>query len=257
LDPTGGHGKSVGDSQAIGKILASDRQKKEEAKVAKAQVLKKLTDAMVDIDEELVMQLLDEGLKAGLMPLEMITEGLQPGLTIIGEGFDKHTRFTSDLVLAGEIMTETMTKLRPIMEKGKTGKGDIMVIGTVEGDQHNVGKRVVSAVFAANGYSVIDIGENQPASAFVKAAKEYKPKIVGASAILGAQKPYCKVISDALTAAGIRDKALYIIGGWGMTQEWCDRVCADAYGDTALEAINRVKLILAGELPKWRDRVKK
>ena len=225
--------------------------------MSKAEVLKKLTDAMVETDDELVSQLIDEGLKVKLTPLEIITEGLQPGLTIIGEGFDKHTRFTSDLVLAGEIMTETMTKLRSIMEKGAKGKGDIMVIGTVEGDQHNVGKRVVSAVFAGAGYSVIDIGENQPASEFVKAAKEYKPKIVGASAILGAQKPYCKVINDALAEAGLRDKMLYLVGGWGMTQEWCDRVCADAYGDTALEAINRVKLILAGELPRWRDRVKK
>jgi trimethylamine corrinoid protein len=223
----------------------------------KAEVLKKLTDAIVDIDEELVMDLIDEGLKVKLMPIEIITEGLQPGLTIIGEGFDKHTRFTSDLVIAGEIMTSTLAKLGPIMEKGAKGKGENMVIGTVEGDQHTVGKRVVSAIFAANGYRVIDIGEDQPASEFVKAAKEYKPKIVGASAILGAQKPYCKVISDALTEAGIRDKALFIVGGWGMTQEWCDRVCADAYGDTALEAINKVKLILAGGFPKWRDRVKK
>jgi methylmalonyl-CoA mutase cobalamin-binding domain/chain len=143
------------------------------------------------------------------------------------------------------------------MEKGKTGKGDIMVIGTVEGDQHNVGKRVVSAVFAGAGYSVIDIGENQPASEFVKAAKEYKPKILGASAILGAQKPYCKVINDALVEVGLRDKMLYLVGGWGMTQEWCDRVCADAYGDTAMEAINKTRLLLAGELPRWRDRVKK
>jgi trimethylamine corrinoid protein len=224
--------------------------------VSKAEVLQKLIDAILDTDDELVMQLVDEGIEAGLTPLEIIMDGLQPGLNIIGEDFDKHTRFTADLVLAGEIMTETMTKLRPIMEKGAGGTSDIMVIGTVEGDQHNVGKRVVSAVFAGNGYQVIDIGENQPASAFVDAAKEYRPKIVGASAILGAQKPYCKVIHQALTEAGIRDEALYIIGGWGMTQEWCDKVCADAYGDTALEAIDKVKLILAGELPKWKDRVK-
>ena len=224
--------------------------------MSKEETLKKITDAIVDNDDELVMELVDEGIKVGLAPLDIIMEGLQPGLNIIGEGFDKHTRFTADLVIAGEIMTETMKKLRPIMEAGAKGTGDIMVIGTVEGDQHNVGKRVVSAVFAGNGYNVIDIGEDQPASAFVDAAKEYQPKILGASAILGAQKPYCKVIHEALTEAGMRDNMLYIVGGWGMTQEWCDRVCADAYGDTALEAMDKVKLILAGETPKWRDRVK-
>ena len=68
---------------------------------------------------------------------------------------------------------------------------------------------------------------------------------MGASAILGPQKPYCKVIHDALVEAGIRDQVIYIIGGWGMTQEWCDKVCADAYGDTANEAIEKVKAIVA------------
>jgi methylmalonyl-CoA mutase cobalamin-binding domain/chain len=130
------------------------------------------------------------------------------------------------------------------MEAGATGTGDTMVIGTVDGDIHNVGKRVVGAVFTGAGYHVIDIGENQPASAFVKAAKEHNAKIVGASAILGPQKPYCKVIHDALVEAGIRDTVLYIIGGWGMTQEWCDRVHADAYGDTAFEALDKVNELL-------------
>ncbi|MBN1317799.1 MAG: cobalamin-dependent protein [Anaerolineales bacterium] len=212
--------------------------------MSKAQILEKLTEAIVDIDDELVMELVDEGLEAGLGPLEIITEGLQPGLTIIGEGFDKHTRFTSDLVLAGEILNDAMEKMRPIMEAGGGGTGDVMVIGTVEGDVHNVGKRVVSSVFTGAGYMVIDIGENQAASAFVKAAKEHNAKIVGASAILGPQKPYCKVIHDALVEAGIRDNLLYIIGGWGMTQEWCERVHADAYGDTANEALAKVNKIL-------------
>lgn len=208
------------------------------------QILERLTEAIVDIDDELVMKLIDEGLAAGLGPLEILTEGLQPGLTIIGEGFDKHTRFTSDLVLAGELMNDAMVKLRPLMEAESGGSGDVMVIGTVDGDIHNVGKRVVAAVFTGAGYHVIDIGENQPASEFVKAAKEHNARIVGASAILGPQKPYCKVIHDALVEAGIRDKVLFIIGGWGMTQEWCDQLHADAYGDTAYQALEKVKAIL-------------
>ena len=214
--------------------------------MSKAEILEKLTEAIVDIDDDLVLDLVEEGLAAGIDPVEILTEGLQPGLTIIGEGFDNHTRFTSDLVLAGELMNDAMEILKPAMESGGAGSGDTMVIGTVDGDIHNVGKRVVAAVFTGAGYNVIDIGENQQASAFVEAAKKYNAKIVGASAILGPQKPYCKVIHDALVEAGIRDDVLYIIGGWGMTQEWCDQVHADAYGDTAYEALDRVKEILAG-----------
>lgn len=213
--------------------------------MSKAEILEKLTEAIVDIDDDLVLDLVEEGLAAGIDPIEILTEGLQPGLTIIGEGFDNHTRFTSDLVLAGELMNDAMEVLKPAMESGGKGTGDTMVIGTVDGDIHNVGKRVVAAVFTGAGYNVIDIGENQQASAFVEAAKKYNAKIVGASAILGPQKPYCKVIHEALVEAGIRDDVLYIIGGWGMTQEWCDRVHADAYGDTAYEALDRVKAILS------------
>ncbi|MCL4555074.1 MAG: cobalamin-dependent protein, partial [Actinobacteria bacterium] len=140
---------------------------------------------------------------------------------------------------------DVMIKLRPVMEAGSNGRGDVMIIGTVDGDEHCVGKRIVASVFTAAGYYVIDIGENQPASAFVAAAKEHNAKIVGASAILGTVKPYCKIINDALVEAGIRDQLLFIIGGWGMTQEWCDKVHADAYGDTANMAIDKVKEILS------------
>ncbi len=213
--------------------------------MSKEEILKKLTEATVEIEDDDVMDLVDEALEAGMDPMEIIIEGLQPGLTIIGEGFDAHTRFTSDLVLAGELLNDVITRLKPVMEKGSTGVGQNMVIGTVEGDEHCVGKRVVASVFTAAGYNVIDIGENQTADAFVAAAKEYNAKVVGASAILGPQKPYCKVIHDALVEAGIRDQVIYIIGGWGMTQEWCDKVCADAYGDTANEAIEKVKAIVA------------
>ena len=224
--------------------------------MSKEELFEKLTQAVVDIDEDDAAELIDEAIEAGISPMEILTEGLQPGLTIIGDGFEQHTRFTVDLVMAGDIMRDAMSKLRPIMESGATSKGETMILGTVEGDEHYLGKQVVGAIFTGAGYIVIDIGENQPADAFVKAAKEHNAKIVGASAILGQQKPYCKVVHQALVDGGIRDNLLYIVGGWGMTQEWCDKVCADAYGDTAYEAIDKVRMILAGELPKWQDRVK-
>lgn len=212
--------------------------------MSNTELMNKLKDAMVDIEDDLVMEIMDEALEAGVDPMNIINDGLAPGLMIIGEGFDKHTRFTSDLVLAGDLMTECVDKLRPILEKGAgSGKNKFMVIGTVEGDQHNVGKRIVSAMFTAAGYTVIDVGEDRPASEFVKAAKEYNAKIVGASAILTPQKPYCKVIHDGLVEAGIRENLVYIVGGWGFTQEWCDNVGADAYGDSATEALAKVKAI--------------
>jgi len=219
-------------------------------------ILDGLKQAMVDLDEESIHKLLDDGLKAGLAPMQLIMEGLSPSLTVIGEGFETGERFMADMVIAGEIMNDAMKALVPVLEAGGQARGETMVIGTVEGDEHNIGKRIVSSLFIGQGYTVVDIGENQPASEFVKAAKEHKAIIVGASAILGPLKPYCKVISQALVDAGVRDNVIYIVGGWGMSQEWCDNVEADAWAYNAVEAINKVKLIRAGELKKFKDRVR-
>ena len=87
--------------------------------------------------------------------------------------------------------------------------------------------------------------------------KEYKATVVGASAIIGPVKSYCKVINNALVDAGIRDNVIYIIGGWGMTQDWSDNVGADCFGVNAIDAIHKIKMIRAGELPKLKDRQKK
>ena len=223
--------------------------------MSKNEILEKLEAAINDLDDDEVNRLLEEGLKAGVPPMEMVLDGLNPGLTIIGEGFAKAERFMSDLVLAGDIMTAAMDILGPALEKGGKGTGDTMVIGTVEGDLHNIGKRIVSAVFTGGGYRVVDIGEDQPASEFVKAAKELKACVVGAHATINPVKPYCKVIHEALAEAGIRDDMLFIIGGWEMTQEWCNEVGADAFGADALDGLNKVKMLRAGELTKWKDRM--
>jgi len=225
--------------------------------MSKPEILENLKVAINELDEDLVDKLLREGLDAGIMPMEMIMDGLSLGLNIIGEGFEKNERFMSDLVIAGEIMTDAMELLRPVIEKGGQATGDSMIIGTVEGDEHYIGKRIVSAIFTGAGYKVIDVGENAPASTFVDAAKEYKATIVGASAILGPVKSYCKVINKAMVDAGIRDDLIFTIGGWGMTQEWSDGVGADCFGETALDALNKVKKVRAGELPKLSARLKK
>jgi len=184
--------------------------------MSKEEILAGLKQAMTDLDEKSIHKLLKGGLEEGLAPIDMIMVGLSPGLTVIGEGFETGERFMADMVIAGELMNDAMPILRPAIEAGASDNqsfGDTLVIGTVEGDDHDIGKRIVSSLFLGAGYRVIDIGENQPAEEFVKAAKEHNAGVVGASAILGPLKPYCKVINQALVDAGIRDKVIYIIGG--------------------------------------------
>ncbi len=225
--------------------------------MSKEALLSKIKQAVLDLEDEEVFKLIQEGLDKGVPPMDMILKGMNPALSEIGYGFEHNTRFMNDLVLAGEIMNDSMKILGPAIEKaaaahGGKGGAQTMVIGTVEGDMHTIGKRIVSAMFTGQGYKVVDIGEDQPASAFVKAVKELNATVVGASAILGPLKAYCKVISQAMIDAGIRNDVIFIIGGWGMTQAMSDQFMADAFGENAVDAVEKVKAIKAGELPKFK-----
>ncbi len=225
--------------------------------MSKKEILEKLKNAIIDLADEDVNRLIKEGLEAGLSPAEIINQGLGAGLTILGEGFANAERFMSELMISGQIMTDAVEMLRPVMEKSGRQTGDTMVIGTVQNDLHDIGRKIVAAMFTGVGYTVIDIGGDAAASEFVKAAKEHKAVIVGASAILTPVMPYCKVINDALVDAGIRDKVIYIVGGSNMTQQWSDDVGADCYGQTAIDAVHKIKMIRAGELPKLKKRLGK
>ena len=229
--------------------------------MANEEIFEKLKTAICDLDDERVPVLIDEAVASGVSVMDIIVEGLSPGLTIIGDEYAANDRFMSDLMISGQIMNDAMEKLLPtadveasIMNRGPNDK--VMVIGTVEGDLHNVGKRIVSAFFAGAGIKAVDIGENKPASAFVEAIKKYKPDIVGASAIIGPVTPYCGVIHKAMVDAGVREDVIYITGGWGMTPEWCDEVGADTFGESAFDALEKVKAIFDGRMQRWVDRNK-
>ena len=220
-------------------------------------LIERLYQAMVEVEDEEVTRLLQEGIDSGVAPMDMVIDALSPALNTIGELVKKHERSVSDMIIAGEMMNDAVRLLLPVMESSCQSTGDVMVIGTVEGTRRNVqGKKLVGAMFTGAGYRVLDIGEDMPASEFVRAAQELKATVVGVSAI-GELKPQCKVLNDTLIEAGIRDDVIYIIGGWGITQEWCDSVGADAFGENAVDALDKVKALLSGDLPRWRDRVNK
>ncbi|MFC2017819.1 B12-binding domain-containing protein [Chloroflexota bacterium] len=229
--------------------------------MSKEEILQNLRIAMIDLDDDKIPSLLNEGVQTGLTPMEMILDGLGPGLKVVGDEYANKKRFMSDLMISGQLMNEVMEKLLPAVDIEKDiasrKPGDlVMVIGTVEGDLHDLGKKIVTAFFAGYGIKSIDIGLNKSADDFIAAIKKYKPDLVGASAIIGPVTPYCGVIHKAMVDAGVRDDVIYITGGWNMTPEWCDAIGADTYGEDAADGLEKVKLLLTGELPKWKDRVK-
>jgi trimethylamine corrinoid protein len=222
--------------------------------MATEEFVDRLYQATLDLEDDRVLDLLREGVDAGVAPVDMILEALSPALNAIGEQVKQRERPVSDMVIAGEILKIAVRSLRPVMEARGQPTGDTLVIGTVEGSRHNVeGKQIVAAVFAGAGYRVVDLGEDVPAREFARAAAELGAAVVGASA-LGSLKPECRRIHDALAEAGIRDGVIYIIGGWGITEAWCDGVGADAYGENARDALDKVQALRRGDLPRWRER---
>ncbi len=184
----------------------------------------------------------------------MIVEALSPGLDTVGELVGKHKRSVSDMVLASEIMNDALRLLRPAMEAGGRPTGDTVVIGAVEGNRQNIqGRQIVASAFMGAGYKVVDIGEDVPHSEFVRAAREHKATVVATSA-LNSLKPQCVALNQALIDAGIRDDVVHVVGGWGITQEWSDSVGADACGENAADALDKVQRILRGDLPRHPSR---
>lgn len=220
--------------------------------MSKDELIVRLQQAIVDLEDEEVSTLIQEGVDAGMAPMEMIAAALSPGLNIVGEQVQGHERSVSDLVIASEIMNGALRVLLPVIEACGQPTGDTMIIGAVEGSRQNFqGRQIVAATFIGAGYRVVDIGEDVPPSEFVKAVREHKATVVGVSA-LSSLKLQCGALNQALIAAGIRDDVIHIVGGWGVTQEWCDSVGADAFGENAADALAKVRAISRGDIPKRR-----
>jgi len=204
------------------------------------EILKQLTDAVVETDSERVKTLTTEAVKAGISPMDIIKQAIAPGLTIIGNKYNEGEAFMLDLMESGECSAAAMEILRPLL---KSENADFfagrVVIGTVEGDLHDIGKNLVIDMFEANVFEVIDIGIDVPPDKFIEAAIKHNADIVGASAIIGPVKYMQGKINEKLIEAGIRDKVKYIIGGWGVSDEWVKQVGADAFGDDAWDGAKK------------------
>ena len=198
----------------------------------------KLTQAVIDGEpgqaEELAKQALDQGLDA----LTCINEGLTPGINRVGELFATGDYFLPDLVLGADAMNAALAILEPALvgnqERETAGR---VVLGTVEGDIHEIGKTLVGIMLTANGFEVIDIGADKSAAEFVSAVKEKNATLVGASALLTTTMPEQQRIIQALEEAGLRDRVKVMVGGAPITQSWADKIGADGYAENAMSAV--------------------
>jgi corrinoid protein of di/trimethylamine methyltransferase len=209
------------------------------------EMFERLAQVVADGEPEDAEALAREALQLGLDPLECIKEGLTPGIDRVGELFATGEYFLPDLIIGGDAMKAALDVLEPAMadsqEREVQGR---VVLGTVEGDLHEIGKTLVGTMLTANGFEVTDIGVDQPASAFVEAVKETGATLVGASALLTTTMLQQQKVVEALEEAGLRDQIKVMIGGAPVTQNWCDKIGADGYADDAIGAVAEARRLI-------------
>lgn len=199
--------------------------------------LNELTQALGDLEEDQVMDLLKEFAATNPSEVEALEAvgACQAGMAIVGDLFENGEYFVGDLIFAGELLTEAINVLKPSLGSGATKVMGTILLGTVQGDLHDIGKNIFRSMAEAAGYEVIDMGIDVKIETFVTKAKEIKPQIIGMSGVLTLAIDSMKETVDVLKDAGIESKI--IIGGNPVTKETCAFVGADAFTTNAAEGI--------------------
>lgn len=207
-----------------------------------------LTALMADLKEEETLALIKEMVDKGADPLEILASA-RSAMEIVGKRFETHVYFVPDLILAGEILGAISEIVKPLITSEDAGvrKGKVL-IGTVEGDLHDIGKNIVTFMLDVNGYEVLDLGIDVPIQTFVDKTREFQPQVVGLSAFLTLAFDSMKRTVEALEAEGLRDQIKIIIGGGQIDEEIRQYVKADAYGRDAMAAVNYCNQWIGGGL---------
>lgn len=210
-------------------------------------ILAKITASIVKGEPDETVELTRQALDAGLEPMAIVDEGLVPGMNIVGEKFQSGKYFLPHLVIAANGMQQAMALLEPELRARKqtVEAAGTVVIGSVAGDIHEIGKSLVAIMLSANGFEVHDLGVDVPTETFVAKVKEAGANLLGLSALLTTTMMVQREIIEALTEAGIRDRVKVIIGGAPVNQAWADTIGADGYAEDAVGAIELAKRMVS------------
>jgi len=193
---------------------------------------------LVDLNFEGVRKAAEDAMNAGIPPIKAIS-GLTEGLKIVGEKFEKKEYFLSELVVAAEVMKEGMSVIQPhIKGEGAKARGKV-VLATVQGDNHDIGKSLVGTLLRVSGFDIVDLGVDVPNDKIVEAVKVEKPQILGLSALLTVTMPEMGEVIKQLKSAGLRDHVKIIVGGSPVTKEFADKIGADYRASDAVDGVNK------------------
>ena len=207
-------------------------------------LIKQTADAIFKLDQEKVDQLVDQALEGRIDLTALINEGLTGGLRTLGERFEKGEVFLPELMLGAEIVQTNMKKVEPYINSQDVEKKAKMVIGTVAGDLHDVGKNIVSAVFSASGYEVVDLGIDVSTEAFIRAVRNENADLLGLSALLTTTMHKQREIIEALIQEGLRQKVKVLVGGAPASESWAKKIGADIYAEVAFSGLTQIEKLL-------------
>ena len=205
----------------------------------------KLVDAFLNLDELRTRQVVKSMLDKGVDPVEILEE-CRIGMLGIGERFERGDFFLSEMIMAAEIFKQVTDQIKPRLVGSDSARGTI-VIGTVSGDVHDIGKNIFISLLEVEGFHVVDLGVDVHSEKFVEAILEHKPDIVGMSCLLSNSIDEMKITVDAITQAGLRDKTKIIVGGGRLERDAAEYIKADAYTDNAAKGVKLCLELLRGE----------
>ena len=198
-----------------------------------------LKESIVNLDFDTVVKVAQEAMEAGADPHRAINEGMVPGMAIVGEKFEKGEYFLSELVVAAEVMKEGLKVVNPHLKGEGSQRLGKMVIATVEGDHHDLGKGIVTSLLRVHDFEVVDLGVDVATERIIDAVKEHQPDIVGMSALLTLTMPKMGEVIEALKSADLRGKVKVILGGTPVTEEFAESIGADYRAVNALEGVKK------------------
>ncbi|MGQ9625292.1 MAG: corrinoid protein [Anaerolineae bacterium] len=207
--------------------------------------LNKIAEALIAGNAPEVKKLTEEALAEGLNPQVIIQEGLIPGMTEVGRRFKANEFYVPEVLIAARAMHAGLDVLKPLLTESKIEPIGTVVLGTVQGDLHDIGKNLVGMMLEGAGFSVVDMGTDVSPNKFIEAVKEKKPQILGMSALLTTTMPSMKKTIEAVKEAGLRDQVKVIIGGAPVTERYAREIGADGYAPDAASAVDLVKGLLA------------
>lgn len=209
-------------------------------------IVNDLKEAIIALDDSKAIEAAKRLIANGIDPLAGIEKGLSKGMTTIGDRFNLGDCFLPELIRAGNTFNAAVKVLEPeIMKRGeKQSQTGVVVLGTVSGDVHKIGKEILAMLLKTRGFKVHDLGEDVSLSTFISKAEELNADIIAMSALLTTTMPAQKEVIDFLMEKGIRDNFLVMVGGGPVSQGWSDKIGADGYAETAEEAVKLAKNLI-------------